>query len=115
MHPTSKSTLNFAVGGGASYRKVQDVCAAGSIEECEKVKFTESGSLIGGIAGGAAVSLLLSGSTVGALCLAIGVPTMGAGTLICGVVVVGAPSFSAGALSGRATEFLAEKIHEATK
>jgi hypothetical protein len=107
--------VGTAIGGGASYIKIQDVCAAGSTEECEKVKFTETASFIGGVAGGAAVSLLLTGSTVGALCLAIGVPTMGAGTLICGIVVVGAASFGAGALAGRATEFGAEKIYEATK
>lgn len=42
--------IGVALGGGASYVKVQDVCLAGSKKACEKVKFTEAGSFIGGVA-----------------------------------------------------------------
>ncbi|GLK89382.1 PAAR domain-containing protein [Pseudomonas turukhanskensis] len=107
--------VGTAVGGGASYMKVQDVCSAGSTEECEKVKFTETASFIGGAIGGAAAGFYLTGSAVGTLCLAIGVPTLGAGGLVCGIVVVGVSSFAAGAITEKATEIAAEKIYEVTK
>lgn len=45
--------LGTAVGGGASYMKAQDVCMAGDTKACKRVKLTESGSFIGGVAGGA--------------------------------------------------------------
>lgn len=32
--------------------KVQDVCSAGDTEACRKVKFTEAGGFVGGVAGG---------------------------------------------------------------
>jgi hypothetical protein len=47
--------LGTAVGGGASYMKAQDVCMAGDTKACKRVKLTESGSFIGGVAGGATV------------------------------------------------------------
>jgi len=44
--------VGTAVGGGASYMKVQDACTAGNTEACEKVKYTEGGGFIGGVSGG---------------------------------------------------------------
>lgn len=107
--------LGTAIGGGASYMKVQDVCAAGNTEACKKVKLTEAGSFTGGIAGGAAVGLALSGSTVAAMCVALGVPTGGLATLACGVVVVGAGSFASGAMGGALGEEMGEVVYEAFK
>ncbi|WPN46789.1 hypothetical protein [Pseudomonas sp. P8_241] len=105
--------VGTAMGGGASIMKVQDVCNAGNTEACEKIKFTETGSFTGGVVGGAASGALLSGSTVGVLCVGLGVPTGGIATLACGVVVVGAASFGAGEIGGRILEATAEKIYEA--
>ncbi len=107
--------VGTAVGGGASYMKVQDVCAAGSTEACEKVKFTEAGRFVGGVAGGAAAGAFLTASAAGAVCLALGVPTFGAGTLVCGVVVVAAGSVASGAVGGIALEWIGEKIYEVSK
>jgi hypothetical protein len=100
------------VGTGASYLKVRDVCTAGNTEACERVKFTELGSILGGMAGGFAAGAFLTGSTVGALCVALGVPTGGLATLACGVVVVGAGSYAGGAAMGTAGEKLGEVIYE---
>ena len=107
--------IGTAIGGGASYMKVQDVCAAGDTEACEKVKFTEVGGFIGGVAGGAASGVILSGSTAGAICVALGVPTGGIGTLVCGLVVVGAGSLAAGVALGKTGEKTGEIIYEVTK
>jgi hypothetical protein len=92
--------------------KVQNVCTAGDIESCEKVKFTESGSFAGGVIGGAVVGSILTGSTAGAICLALGVPTAGTGTLVCGLVVVGVGSLAAGAAIGKVGEQVGEIIYE---
>jgi len=106
--------VGIAIGGGASYMKVQDVCAAGNADACEKVKYTEGGNFIGTVAGGALGTWALVGST-GAICAALGVPTLGAGTLVCGIVVVGAGAYAGGAFVGTGVEFLGEKIYEAAK
>lgn len=84
--------VGIAIGGGASYMKVQDVCAAGDSAACGKVKYTEGGSFIGTVAGGAGIGALSAGA-VSSICLAIGVPTALLGTVVCGVVVVGVGSF----------------------
>lgn len=107
--------IGTAIGGGASYMKVQDVCTAGDVVACERVKFTETGSFAGGVAGGAITGALLSAPAVATLCVALGVPTGGLATLACGVVVAGAASFGGGALGGGAGEWAGEKIYEAVK
>ena len=107
--------IGTAVGAGASYMKVQGVCSAGDEEACEKVKFTETGSFVGGVVGGAAASAAMSGATVGGLCVALGVPTAGVGTLACGIVVVGTASLAGGLIGGSVTEKLAEKLYETLK
>lgn len=107
--------LGTAVGGGASYMKVQDVCAAGSADACRKVKFTESGSFTGSVVGGALAGLALTGSTIATVCVAMGVPSGGLATLACGVVVVGVASFTSGTVGGILGEETAEVVYEATK
>ncbi|WP_339541340.1 hypothetical protein [Pseudomonas sp. RA_5y_Pfl1_P24] len=100
---------------GASALKVQNVCSAGNKGACEKGKYTETGSYIGTVAGGAAAGAFLTGSVVSALCVALGVPTVGAATLACGIVVVGAGSFAGGTVVGTASEKFGEVIYEKTK
>ncbi|MDY7534909.1 PAAR domain-containing protein [Pseudomonas sp. Bout1] len=107
--------IGTAIGGGASYMKVQDVCSAGSTEACKKVKFTETGSFAGGVAGGAVAGLALTGPMVAAMCVALGVPTGGLAPLVCGVVVVGAGSLASGAIGGAFGEEMAEVVYEAVK
>ncbi|WP_166359201.1 hypothetical protein [Pseudomonas akapageensis] len=104
--------IGTAIGGGASYLKVQDVCAAGNAEACERVKFTEVGSFAGGVVGGAVVGLALTAPTIAGLCVGLGIPTGGVATLVCGVVVVGAASFTGGAFGGSFGESAGEIIYE---
>ncbi|MBM1187192.1 hypothetical protein GYM98_10890 [Pseudomonas lundensis] len=107
--------VGTAIGGGASYMKVQDVCSAGDTAACRKVKFTEAGGFVGGVAGGAAAGAMLTGTTVGWACFAMGVPTGGIGTLVCGIVVVSAGSLAGGVVLGAAGEELGEVIYEHSK
>ncbi len=107
--------VGTAVGGGASAIKVQGVCAAGNVQACEKVKFTEAGGFAGGIAGGALTGLYLSGPTAGVICAALGVPTGGAGTLACGLVLIGVSSLAAGEIGGKTGEFIGDQIYEVIK
>jgi len=107
--------IGTGIGGTASYMKVQDVCSAGNTKACKRIKFTEAGSFLGGAAGGAVAGAVLTGSTVGYVCFAIGVPTGGVGTLICGVAVVGVASFASGAIGGVIGEETGDVIYEIVK
>lgn len=107
--------IGTAVGGGASYMKVQDVCTAGNAAACRKIKFTEGGNFVGGVAGGAMTGAALTGATVSTICIGLGIPTGGAATLLCGVIIVGAGSYAGGKLLGAGGETLGEAIYEVTK
>ncbi|HEX8595621.1 MAG TPA: hypothetical protein VF682_20460 [Pseudomonas sp.] len=102
--------IGTAIGGGASYVKVQEVCAAGNTEACEKVRFTETGGFVGGVAGGAAGGMVLT-----AACGLLTPATAGAVLLGCAIVVVGGGSFAAGYGGGKIGEYLGELIYEAAK
>ncbi len=106
--------LGTAVGGGASALKVQDVCTAGNTEACERVKFTETGSFVGGIGGGVFAGAI-SAHIIGGLCVGLGIPTGGLSTLACAVLVTGATSISAGYAGEKVGETTAEKIYESLK
>ena len=103
--------IGTAVGGGVSALKVQDVCTAGNTEACERVKFTETGSFVGGIGGGVFAGAI-SAHIVGGICVGLGIPTGGLSTLVCAVLVTGATSVSAGYAGGKVGETTAEKIYE---
>lgn len=107
--------IGTVIGGSASYLKVQDVCAAGATEACERVKLTETGSFVGTVAGGVAAGAALTVPVVGAICVGLGVPTGGIGTLVCGVMVVGVGSLGASLVGGEIGESIGEKIYEASQ
>jgi len=107
--------VGTAVGGGASVIKVQGVCAEGNVEACEKVKFTETGSFIGGIIGGAGMTTVLSVPVVSSICIALSVPTGGTAALVCGVAVVGAGAYAGGSTGGKIFEQIGEIIYENTR
>ncbi|POA18713.1 hypothetical protein C1886_15385 [Pseudomonas sp. FW300-N1A1] len=103
------------LGVGASALKVQGVCTAGSSEACERVKFTETGSFVGGGAGGMVAGALLTAPAVTGLCVGLGVPTGGTSLLVCGVLVVGAASFASGVAGGEFGESIGDIIYEQTR
>jgi hypothetical protein len=107
--------IGTTVGGAASIVKVRGVCGEGNADVCEKVKYSEAGGFLGGIAGGAFVGAVLSVGTTGTMCAALGVPTGGVGTLICGIVIVGSGSFAAGIGGEKLGEAIGEVIYEVTK
>jgi hypothetical protein len=106
--------IGVGVGASASYHKVQAVCAAGNIEKCERVRFTETGSFVGSTLAGAGVGLgslpIASG-----ICVAIGIGTAGVGGIICGIVAVGAVSYGAGYYGAQLGEKFGDIIYEQTK
>jgi len=107
--------IGTAVGGGASYLKVQDVCTAGNTEACARIKYTETGSFAGGVVGGAAAGAALTAPVVGGLCVGLGVPTGGLATLACGIIAVAVGSYAAGTLGGLGGEMTGEVIYEIAK
>ena len=106
--------VGIALGGGASYLKVQEVCAAGDSDACEKVKFTEAGSFAAGLATSGAVGSL-STFTAAPICVAIGVGTVGLGGLACGLVVVGGATYIGAKLGEMGGEALGTLVYEAVK
>jgi len=106
--------VGTAVGGGASAMKVQDVCMAGNAEACKRVKFTEAGSFVGGIGGGALAGGLTA-PLVGGLCVALTVPTAGFAPLACSILVVGIGSYAGGEFGGALGEMVGEQIYETMK
>ena len=103
--------IGIALGGTASTLKVQEVCRAGDSQACEKVRFTETGSFVGGVVGGSA-AVWASGLAAPTLCAAIGLGSGGVGGIVCGMVLVGGASVAGGAGGGLAGEVVGEKIYE---
>lgn len=107
--------LGAALGGGASYMKVQEVCTAGDEQACKKVKLTEGGSFLGGVAGGALAGSILTGPTLTSICAVLSVPSGGVALAVCGLAVVAVGSITGGALLGAGGEMDGEFIYEVSK
>lgn len=107
--------IGVAVGGGASYLKVQDVCAAGQTEACEKIKFTESGSFGLSVALSAGTGRVLTSAATSVICAALGIPSAGLGTLACGIVIVGGGAYAAGKLGEYAGDEIGELIYNSSR
>ena len=107
--------LGTALGGGASYMKVQEVCATGDEQACKKVRLTEGGSFLGGVAGGAVVGSILTGPTLTTICAGLTVPSGGVALAVCGLVVVAAGSLGAGMAGGMSGEGIGDMIYEVSK
>jgi hypothetical protein len=106
--------IGTAVGGGASALKVQDVCTHGSAAACEKVKFTESGSFLGGVGGGMVAGALVS-FTASTICVGAGLPTGGLGTVLCSALLAGLGNYAGGTFGEKGGERIAEKVYEAVR
>ena len=87
--------VGVAIGASASYNKVQSVCAAGELEKCERIRFTETGSFIGGTLTGALTATAISGKAT-AFCIGIGAATATVGGIACALVIVGAATYGTG-------------------
>ncbi|MDU9394844.1 hypothetical protein [Pseudomonas sp. zfem002] len=107
--------VGVPIGVGASYLNVQEVCSAGDQEACAKVKYTETGSLLGGVMGGAAVGGLLSMGGTAFICGAIGLASAGVGGIACGLVVVGAGSVAGGTGGSWVGDKVGTLIYEQTR
>ncbi|MFD2645098.1 PAAR domain-containing protein [Pseudomonas japonica] len=107
--------VGTTVGGGASYVKVQQVCSEGNSEACRKVKFTETGSFFGSLAGGLGGGAFAGSVGAGPLCVAIGMGTATVGGIICGIVVVGAGSYAGGQFGSWSGGAIGEIIYEETR
>ncbi|MFL9812236.1 hypothetical protein D7241_03135 [Stutzerimonas sp. VN223-3] len=103
--------VGIALGGTASALKVQEVCKAGETQACQKIRFTETGSFVGGIGGGSA-GVGIGIAMAPYVCGAIGLASGGIGGIICGLVVVGGASAAGGAGGGWAGELAGEKVYE---
>lgn len=106
--------IGTAIGGGASYMKVQEACRAGDSDACARVRYIEAGGFSGALAGGGIAGGALAGSAV-SICGAIGVPTAGAGTVVCGLLIVGAGSLASGIYFGKIGEAIGDIIYRESK
>ncbi|HWD30232.1 MAG TPA: hypothetical protein VG536_01490 [Pseudomonas sp.] len=79
--------VGVALEVAATGLEIHKACTLGREQDCERAKYIEGGSLIGGLAGGSAGGYVGGTVFAPALCAAIGVPTGGTGGLICAVVI----------------------------
>jgi uncharacterized Zn-binding protein involved in type VI secretion len=98
--------VGVGLGAGSSYLKVYEACRAGETEECQKIRFTETGSFAGGLTGGAA-GAAAGKSVAGAVC-EFGVW----GKAACGIVTVGGAAFGSSKGIEAFGEFIGEKLYE---
>ena len=103
--------IGIALGGTASVLKVQEVCQAGETQACQKIRFTETGSFVGGLGGGSA-GMGIGIAAAPYVCGAIGLASGGLGGIVCGLVVVGGASTVGGAGGGWAGELVGHKVYE---
>ncbi|MFI7856582.1 PAAR domain-containing protein [Pseudomonas promysalinigenes] len=98
--------VGVGLGVGSSYLKVYEACRAGETEECQKIRFTESGSFAGGLAGGA-LGAAAGKSAATAVC------KFGAwGKAACGIVIVGGAGFGMSKGVEEIGEFVGETIYQ---
>lgn len=102
--------VGVGLGGTASWLKVRTACRAGENEECRKIRFTETGSFSGGLAGGA-VGALLGNRAAIVVCRSFG-PV---GAAVCAVVMVGSGSLAGGGGVAGFGERVGESIYEAQR
>jgi len=103
--------IGIALTGTASSMKVQEVCRAGETEACDKIRFTEAGSFVGGVGGGSA-GVWIGSVTAPYICGAIGLASGGLGGIVCGLVVVGGASYAGGEGGEWFGEMVGEKLYE---
>lgn len=103
--------VGIALGGAASALKVKEACRVDAAAECKKVKFTEGGSFVGGVAGGwmDGAAGVAGASTI---CVAVGAGTFGVGGVLCALVVIGAGTSIVGLGGAKAGERIGEFIYE---
>ncbi|MDA8485583.1 hypothetical protein NNO07_21145 [Pseudomonas resinovorans] len=102
----------IAVGGGSSALKVQEVCQAGETQACQKIRFTETGSFVGGVGIGALASR--AGSLAAApVCIFVGIGTAGVGGMACTLIVAGGVSYLGATGGPQIGEWVGDKIYEA--
>ena len=107
--------IGIALTGTASAAKVQEVCRAGETEACEKIRYTEAGSFVGGMGGGGVAVPLASRLAAAPICAAIGFGSGGIGGIVCGLVVVGGASYAGGEGGEWVGEWMGENIYEVRK
>jgi len=101
----------LVLDGVHSVANVQQACTTGTVEECTKSKFGQTGRFAGSVAGGALVGRLAAT----AVCTAVfALPSVGTSMLWCGIVVGGAGGYFGSKFIGSGTKVLGEMIYEAT-
>ena len=95
----------------ASALKVQEVCRTGVTEACERVRFTETGSFVGSMAGGS-LGAWAGGSIATHLCVGVATVTGGAGGILCGLVLAGAGGYIGGKGGEWGGKLMGEEIYK---
>jgi len=100
-------SVAITVGGASSALKISEVCQAGNVKSCQKIKVTEAGNFSGGLAGG------WLGGKIGSKAATKVCWKAGANGLVCGVVITGAGALAGSLLGMGSGEKLGEVIFEA--
>ena len=106
--------IGIGFGATASALKVQEVCRTGVTEACERVRFTETGSFVGSMAGGSLGAWAGSGAA-SSLCIGIGLASGGTGGMVCSLMLVGVGSYLGSKGGEKAGLLVGEKVYERAK
>ena len=95
-----------------SYREIRKACTEGNNDRrCTRKRFTETGRLIGSVAGGAYGGIV---ATYAVCNVVLGLPSAGTSLLWCGILAGSAGAVAGGIGVGYGTEALGEILFEAT-
>lgn len=91
--------------------EIHKACTLGREADCERAKYVQGGSLIGGLAGGSVGGYAAGTLLAPALCAAIGLSTAGTGGLVCAVVIGGTGATIGGKLGEWQGEIYGEFLY----
>jgi len=97
--------VGIGLGASASGVKVVEACRTGREKECKRVKVTESGKLVGAVAGSS-----LGSTAASSACVVISMT--GYGAIVCAVVMAGVGAVGGGLIGEKLGEGAGEIIYE---
>lgn len=103
----SGGRVGIVIGIGAAYLNIKEACLSGDAQACEKIKFTETGNITGGLVFGAMAGHI-GKRIAGVACLGLGP----ASAAVCSLVITGASSFTGSVYGASSGERMGEVIYE---
>lgn len=105
--------VGLALDVGVTGLEIKESCVTGREALCLRAKYVETGRLVGGVAGAAALGKLGANVARGACSIIFGVSMKASGELVCGIIGSAGGGYIGGKEFGNGGAFLGGKIIEA--